>query len=223
MSFGIIGTVLTVGSTVYSANKAKSAAQAQANAQIEASDTIYRQFKETERRLAPYSDAGLPAFQKQQALSGALGPAAQEQAYQEYRESPGVAFARERGLQAIDQNAAATGQLISGNRDKRRMEFAQGMALQDFNNYFNRLGTITGTGLAAAQAIGGVGATASQGQAQMQAGAGQSIAAGQLGAAQAYQSGISNVGRALGGYFENRAQKNSASGIGGYWSNGGRW
>lgn len=227
MSFGIIAGVATgIGASVIGAKSQKKASQAQADAQLQgaqsasqaqekAAELIYQQFKDTEARLAPYSDAGLPASQKQQALSGALGPEAQQTAYDEYVESPGVAFARERGLRAIDRNAAAQGSLVGGNRDKARIDFAQGLAEQDFSNYFNRLGSITGTGLSAAQAIGGVSGQAAQGQAQMtagagqtlgagQAGAGQSLAAGQMGAAQSYQSGIGALGTGIGQMFEKR-------------------
>lgn len=183
-----------------SADAQESAGQTAAQAQTDAADLLYKQFKETEARLLPYSEGGLPAFQQQQALSGALGQEAQQTAYDQYTESPGVAFARERGLRGIERSAAAPGgsDLFGGNVEKAKIDFSQGLAMQDFNNYWNRLGSVTNTGLAATQAIGGVGSQAASGQAQLTAGAGQSLADAGVAKAQTYQSALGNVGEAIG-------------------------
>ena len=203
---GLASVAVSVGSSVMSANASKSAARTAAGAQKDAGDQIYRQFKETEARLLPYSQGGLKAFKQQQALSGAEGAKAQQDAYNAYVESPGVAFARERGLRGIDRGAAAPGgnDLFSGNVDKARIGYSQGLALQDFGNYWNRLGSVTGTGLAATQAIGNVGSQAAQGQAQMTSNAGLTTAQGQVAAGQSYQSGLSSLGSALGNLYQNR-------------------
>jgi len=191
---------------IIAAEGSKSAAKTAAGAQRESGEIIYKQFKETEKRLLPYSEGGLKAFEQQQALSGAEGPEAQQAAYDAYAESPGVAFARERGLRGIDRGAAAPGgnDLFSGNVDKARIGYSQGLALQDFNNYWNRLGSVAGTGLAATQAIGGVGSQAAQGQAQAVSNAGLMTAQGQVAAGQSYQSGLSSLGSALGNLYQNR-------------------
>lgn len=200
MSGAIAAGALVVGSSIYSARQQKKAGEAAARAQEAGGELIYQQFKDTEARLAPYSDAGLPAFQQQQALSGALGPVAQRAAFNAYQESPGVAFLRERGLRGIERSAAAGGDLFGGNVEKAKIDYSQGLALQDFGNYFNRLGAITGTGLAAAQAIGGVGGQAAQGQAQMIAGAGADRAAARIGATNSYMSGLQMLGGGLSGF-----------------------
>lgn len=87
----------------------------------------------------PYIQGGLQATQQQQALSGALGQDAQRQAYSQYQESPGVAFQREQGMRGIGQNLSAMG-VGGGTRLKELSRFNQGLAAQDFNNYYNRLG-----------------------------------------------------------------------------------
>jgi hypothetical protein len=228
MSWGIVaGAAATVGSALIGKKGQKKAAETAAQSQKEASELIYDQFQETKQALDPYSSGGIPAFERQQALSGSLGPEAQEEAYSEYVESPGVAFARERGLRGIERGAAAGqygGDIFSGNVEKAKTEFATNIALQDFHNYYNRLGSVTGTGLAATKAIGGVGSEASQGQAEYIAGAGLERGAGQLQQAQTYQSAFQNIGDIAGKYFEQRKQNQAqggSSGVGGYYGQSG--
>ena len=194
MAWGfVVGGALSLGGAALAGKGAKDAAKTQANAQREAAQTIDDRYEENKAALSPYSSGGIAAFEKQQALSGALGAETQEGAYQDYRESPGVAFAREQGLRGINQQASATGNLGGGNRLKRLTDYSQGLALQDFNNYFNRLGSVTGVGLGATQALAGVGSNSAAGQAQMQSNAGTSMAQGQLGANQAYSSGLADI------------------------------
>jgi len=201
MSWGIVASVgaSLVGSAMSSSAQKKAGREA-ADAQRESGDLIYKQFKDTEGRLLPYSQGGLGAFKQQQALSGALGRDAQQTAYDAYAESPGVAFLRERGLRGIDRGAAAPGgnDLFSGNVDKARIDYSQGLALQDFSNYWNRLGSVTGTGLAATQAIAGVGSQAAQGQAQAVSNAGLYGAQSKIAQANTYQSAFGDIAGIIG-------------------------
>ena len=197
----VISAVVGAGTAAYSANAQKKAAQGQANAIAKTGDLVYDQWKETEARLAPYSDAGKPALEKQQALSGSLGAEKQKAAYDDYVESPGVAWARERGLKGLNQNAAAQGDYRSGNLDKALIDYSQGSALQDFNNYFNRLGSVAGTGLAATQAMAGVGSNAASTQAQIQQNAAEVTAQGKMAETQSYVSGLSSLAGVAGSYY----------------------
>lgn len=191
--------------TARDAGKAQErAAQVAAGGYEEGARLIAEQQARTEESLRPFvtGEGGPASFQKQQALSGALGPEAQQAAYDEYVESPGVAFLRERGMRGIEQNAAAAGGLYSGNTMKALSEFNQGLALQDFNNYYNRLGSLTGVSLNAVQAQAGVGGQAASGQAQFQSAAGSELGAGILGKAKTYQSAYENIGSTLGNVYE---------------------
>jgi hypothetical protein len=199
MSFGIIATVgATLGAAALTSRSQRKAADTQVQASSNANQLIRQQFLETKGQLQPFITGAAPAFQLQQAQSGALGAPAQQQAFQNFNESPGVAFMRERGLRAIDRNAAARGSLIGGNTDKARISFSQGIAQQDFGNQFNRLGSITGTGLAAAQALGGVGSQAAQGQASNVQQAGIAQAQGQLGRAKTFGSALGDLSAIFG-------------------------
>jgi hypothetical protein len=106
--------------------------------------------------LTPYIEQGQGASQLQAALSGALGPEAQAQAYAQYQESPGVAFAREESERAQLRNAAALGGLSGGNIRDELSRRAVGTYMQDFGNQFNRMGTVADRGLSAAGVAGGL-------------------------------------------------------------------
>lgn len=102
------------------------------------------------KNLNKWVNPGVQANNQQAALSGAMGPEAQAQAYAAFQDSPGQQFLRERGEQAVLRNAAATGGLKGGNVMKALSDYGQGMAQQDFQNQFNRLGNVADRGLTAA-------------------------------------------------------------------------
>jgi hypothetical protein len=100
--------------------------------------------------LNPYATPGAQSLQLQAALAGALGQPAQQQAYSQFQESPGQQYLREQSERALLRNQAALGGLGGGNVRQELSRQAIGLAAQDFENSFNRLGSITGTGLTAA-------------------------------------------------------------------------
>lgn len=119
--------------------------------------------------LDPYMQQGSQANNLQAALSGAMGPEAQKQAYAQYQQSPGVAFAQQEAERALLRNASATGGLGGGNTLRDLTQLATGMYMQDYNNQFNQIGTVADRGLSASTTGAGL-----QGQqAQVQAGLGQ--------------------------------------------------
>jgi hypothetical protein len=79
------------------------------------------------------------AYNTMQALNGANGAGAQAAAYRNYRESPGVAFAREMGLSAVNGQMAGAGKLGAGARLRELTRVSQGYAEQGFDNYYSRL------------------------------------------------------------------------------------
>jgi len=98
----------------------------------------------------PYTQAGLGAYNQQAALSGALGPEAQQKAYAAYQQSPGVAFAQQEAERAILRNASALGGLGGGNVRDELSRRAVGTYMQDFQNQFGRLGDVSAQGYNAA-------------------------------------------------------------------------
>ena len=98
----------------------------------------------------PYTQAGIGAYNQQAALSGALGPEAQQSAYAAYQQSPGVAFAQQEAERAILRNASALGGLGGGNVRDELSRRAVGTYMQDFQNQFGRLGEVSAQGYNAA-------------------------------------------------------------------------
>lgn len=106
--------------------------------------------------LDPYKEGGPEARNLQLAFSGALGPEAQAQAFQNYRNSPGVDFMVGEGERAITRNAAAMGGSQGGNVMRELMKFGTGVAMQDFGNQFDRLGGLSMQAQQAANAQAGM-------------------------------------------------------------------
>ena len=106
--------------------------------------------------LQPFVEPGQQANSLQAALSGALGPEAQAQAFRDFQASPGQSFLQEQGERALTRNAAATGGLGGGNVRRELVGFGQGLAQQDLQNQFGRLGDVATRGLSAGTTIGGL-------------------------------------------------------------------
>lgn len=124
----------------------------------------------------PFLQTGIDANQQQAALSGALGPEAQAAAFAAFQESPEQQFLREQGRREVLGSAAATGGLGSGEVLRDLTRFGTGLAAQDFQNQFERLGTVSERGIQAAAGRSGL---FGQG-AGIQAGAGTDLAGTQL-------------------------------------------
>ncbi len=101
-------------------------------------------------RLDPFATGGGAAFDVQTALSGALGPEAQREAFENFVSSPGQEFLVSEAEQASLRNAAATGGLGGGRIRQELERQAIGFAARDFENQFGRLGTLSQIGAGAA-------------------------------------------------------------------------
>jgi len=100
--------------------------------------------------LDPFAQQGGQALNLQAALSGALGPEAQAQAFTDFQDSPGQQFLQERGERAILRNQSALGGLGGGLVQQELQRQGIGLARQDFADQFNRLGPLSSIGFGAA-------------------------------------------------------------------------
>lgn len=134
-------------------------------------------------------------------------------------QDPGYQFRLQQGLGAMQNSAAGTSGLVSGNSLRSLMDYGQNSASQEYQNAFNRYNTnqtniynrlsnIAGLGQTAANTSGQLGMTAAGniGSAQMAGGAAQ--AAGYIGAGNAINSGINN---AMGWYLGNKYLNSQAT------------
>lgn len=168
----------------------KKAGKTQAKAQEAGVAEQRRQFDITQQNLQPFQEAGVSALQQQQALLGLSGADAQQQAYNQFTESPGQRFLRERQEKALLRNASAIGGLGGGNVRTALQEQAAGIAQQDFQNQFGRLGQLAGQGQTAVTNIGQFGAQAAGNIQQGLIGAGQARASGIVGQASGRRAGF---------------------------------
>jgi len=142
----------------------------------QARQDISQGFQQAQAPLNPFTQAGTAANQQQAALSGALGPRAQQQAYANFRSSPGQEYLLEQAEQASIRNAAATGGLGGGNVQRELQRQAMGLAQQDYQNQFNNLGQIAGRGVGTAGMQSGLSAQQGQNLANISQAAGSNLA-----------------------------------------------
>ena len=208
--------VIGAGVGLYSANKA-SDAQTQANQQaLAANQQALAYQKETDARnqanMAPYLGLGSSAATK---LGGIYGEGGITGAgWQDFLNSPDYQFAFGEGRRALENSAASRGGLLGGNFARGITQFGQGMASQQFGNYYNRIlgqaqlgqNAAAGAGSLGNQSAGQVGQTSGQIGQNFQ-GIGQAQASGYVGGANAVtgslQSGVQNY------LFNNAMNKSS--------------
>ena len=196
----------TLGSALIGKSAADKAVKAQTSAADRAAQLQAEQYQQTREELQPYIDAGVDALGRTVEFTGGLGPRAQQEAFQQYVESPEVEFFREEGLRGIDRDASRRGTLGSGSREKARIRFADQLAKQAYAQHFNRVANLRNLGYQAAAAAGGAGATTAAQQAQsLQRGA-EAEAAGRLTEGALLQGALSGLGSiynlAQKGYFD---------------------
>lgn len=117
---------------------------------------------------------------------------AQQNAFANFHTDPGYQFAVDQGTKALTNSAAARGVLNSGNTAIALQNYGQGMAEQQYGNYFARLQSLAGLGQSATGSTASAGAQAAgnAGNALMAGGAARASAYG--GVAQAGNQGIQN-------------------------------
>jgi hypothetical protein len=111
-------------------------------------------------------------------------------------QTPGYQFRLAQGQQALERSAAARGRALSGQQLQALTGYGQGMAAQEFGDYYNRLAALSGIGQTSTAGLSGLGAqtAANIGQAYGNIGAAQGAGIlGQYGAiGGAAQGGLSN-------------------------------
>lgn len=127
----------------------KDAAEAGNQATQAGIDEQRRQFDITQQNQAPWLEAG----------QGALANLAKLNAgdMSGFYESPDYQFALDQGLQARDRSAASRGGLFSGGHQADLLKFGQGLASQNYGDYYNRQAAMAGVGQTAANNLGSFG------------------------------------------------------------------
>lgn len=195
---GGIGAIGSIGSAVIGSNAAKSAAQAQEQAASQAQQFQMQMFDKAQAAEQPYNTVGQGAVNTLSGLYGINGTGAgtgtpTAQSLQAFQNSPDYQFALQQGTQAMQRSAAAGGTLLSGGQLKAGQEFGQGLASQQYGNYYNRLLSLSQLGQSAATGISNAALNAgSQIGNSIQAG-GQAQASGIVGSANAISGGLTGA------------------------------
>lgn len=163
--------------------------------------------------IVGYNPDGSPQYGSINAFMGGGGTTpqqAQTNAFAQFQTDPGYQFAFDEGQKALTNSAAARGILNSGATAKALTRYGQGVADQQYGNYFARLQSLAGLGQTATTSTGQFGAqsAANQGNALMAAGNARASAYG--GVATSANQGIQNylaytMNQNGGGYYNNNS------------------
>ena len=206
----------------YAAKAARDAAQIQANSAALANKTTMDMFNQNRADLAPWRSKGQTAWNQLGAESlGANAPLTRAFTTADFQADPGYQFRKSEGQKAIDHRLAAMGMNQSGQSVKEAARFNQGVADQAYQgaysrfnadqaNRFNRLNSISNTGVNAAGRVANLGANAASSVASNQVGIGNANAAGRIGSSNAYMNALNNMqqigvnnrfNNAIGGFY----------------------
>lgn len=186
----------SIGSAFLGAGASRDAANAQRDAAAQAAGLtgaqldLQRQIYEQNRAdLAPWRAVGQNALGALQAGTGGS-----------YTQSPSYAFRRAEGMRAVDAGMAARGLYNSTARDRAAARFADGLAAQDYDQWWNRNAALAGIGqtattqgMQAAQNYGGNSANITNSLASIYGQAGNAQAAGAIGQANAWGGALNNI------------------------------
>lgn len=181
--YAIPGAIL--GSSLLGAYSANKGAEAQSDAARRATAEERRQFDITQANMAPWLEAGKTGLNR---LSDLVGGDMSG-----FYTDPGYQFAQEEGQKAIERSAAARGGLKSGGTLKDLTRFGQGLANQQYSDYWNRLAGLSNVGQTTGTTLGGLGANMAGNIGQNMMAGGQARASGYQGMANAAQGGINNA------------------------------
>lgn len=221
---GVLGAATSLGSAMIGSNAAKEASDAQVAQDQKALATQVGATNASLAVQAPFVDVGTGAAHSLADLYGISyagqpsgttsqtgvvtpansnagasslgGPGVAAAAGQKFTSSPDYQFAFTQGLQALQRSAAAGGTLQSGGQVKAATEFGQGLASQQYGNYYNRLLSLSQLGTGAANTTSNAAMTGGNSQAATLQGIGTAQASGIVGGANAMTAGLGGVGSA---------------------------
>ena len=215
MTFGLSGAALagiavggaTLVSGYMQGEAAGDAAAIQGQASQAGIEEQRRQFNKVQELLKPYTEAGVPALEAQQAFLGLKGPEAERAAIERIQGGQTFQALQQQGENALLQNASATGGLRGGNLQGALAQFRPALLSNLIEQQYGRLGGLTTLGQNAAAGTGaaaqtmGTNVTNLLGQ-QGAAAAGAEIAQGRaFGAIPSAISGGLGLFSGLGGKF----------------------
>lgn len=150
----------------------------------------------------PTERIGVPALSNKLTNPGV--PAASGANFDAFYNSPDYRFALEQGEQSVLRNRAALGGLASGNTLAELNRFGQGLASQQFGNFYNRLAGLAGIGQSATNSVAGYGAQSAGNIGNLMAAQGDARASGIASQANIWGNTLGTIGGIGYDYFRNR-------------------
>lgn len=132
---------------------AENAASAMNDASNKSIGILQDQYASSQEMLTPYMQVGTNALEQQQALSGALGPEAQQAAYDAIQNSSGFQSQLAQGETSLLQNAAATGGVRGGNTAGALAQYSPALLNNAIDQQYSQLGGLSSLGANAANAL----------------------------------------------------------------------
>lgn len=181
---------MTFIADAWSANKA---AGAQKDASKKSIAEQKRQFDLSRSDQMPWLQAGSAALGQMQALN--------KGDFSQFYQSPDYQFALDQGIKGLDRSAAARGRLYSGGYGQDLTQYAQGLATQNYGNYYNRLAGLSGTGQTTATNLGSLGQNYANAFSRQQQNIGDARASAYQAYGQAFNKASDQIGSFFGGGF----------------------
>jgi hypothetical protein len=176
----------TLGSAAIGAGSSLLASNAQSDAAAQALAFQQQVYRQQQKNLKPYLNAG------QGALTDLINLRSGAGGWEQFVKSPDYQFRFNEGLGALQNSAAAKGNLLSGNTLRGITNYGQGFAASEFANYWNRLFNQAQMGQSAALGGGQLGNAAAGQIGNTMMGQGQANASGVVGAANSATGAVQN-------------------------------
>jgi hypothetical protein len=148
------GAVIGAAVSLYGSSQANKGAKKGIDAQTAASqaaiDEQRREYDQSRLDQMPWMNAGKGALGDMQSLNSGD--------FSKFHSSPDYQFALDQGMKTLDRSAAARGRLDSGGYGQDLVKYGQGMAEQNYNNFYSRLQSMAGQGQTTATNLGTLGA-----------------------------------------------------------------
>jgi hypothetical protein len=169
----------------HNSNKAASqGTNAILGADQQAIDYLKQMYGQAAAGFSPYQSAGTGALADQQKFLGGD--------WSGFENSPSYKYALDQGLNAIDSRAAARGGLFGGGNTRDAINYGEGLALQNSNDYYNKLTGLSNQGLSATGSVGNLYSSLGNNVADIMGSMGQARASG-------YQQTANNNNNLIGG------------------------
>lgn len=207
-----IGAGASLLSGFLGSNAAKDASATQAASAKAGLDFQKQVYNTGQEQIQPYLGLGAGAVSKIGALYGMGGGGSGGQPdYSGFTNSPDYNFAFQQGQSATQNTLSSSGNLRSGAGAAALTNFGQGLASQQYGNYFSRLMGMAGMGQAAAGASMNFGSTMGGQIANQYGNLGTANASGMVGSANAWSGALNGVAGAASGGLNNYMQYNLLS------------